>query len=173
MTNCLGKLITSVAVALQSSLLEIQVYEKYFHGSLLPFSELKVWVCFSGNTVSGEENKEKSYLQHSGIGGHLPFALPSLCMPSPGMKCRSLDLGWPRAWGGFVNLMSCRLFHTTNWSLHTLPSYKSLPCFMSFQTASSLWSPAVEQNSWGYWKLYGILLFASERRPYVSDKTEG
>lgn len=41
MTNCSGKLITSVAVALHSSLLEIQVYEKYFNGSLLPFSELK------------------------------------------------------------------------------------------------------------------------------------
>lgn len=48
-----------------------------------------------------------------------------------------------------VKLMSCRLFHTTSFTLHTLLSYRSLPCTMSLQAASSLWSPAVEQNSLG------------------------
>lgn len=58
MTNCSGKLITSVAVALHSFLLEIQVYEKYFYGTLLPFSELKAWVCFY-NTFQETESQER------------------------------------------------------------------------------------------------------------------
>jgi len=46
-----------------------------------------------------------------------------------------------------VKLMSCRLFHTTNYSLHTLLPYKFLPCTISFKAASSLGCPAVEQYS--------------------------
>lgn len=45
MTQCSGKLITSVVVTLQSSVLEqdlvILIYEKYFHVNFLLFSEIR------------------------------------------------------------------------------------------------------------------------------------
>jgi len=93
MTDCSGKLITSVVAALQSSLLEqdleIRVYRKYFHVSLLPFSEIRTWFCFrsAAQETCSQERKIKSTLISSPVAqqaGHLLGHPVSAC-PYPGM----------------------------------------------------------------------------------------
>lgn len=159
MTNCSGKLITSVVAAPQSSLLEqdleMQVYRKYFHVNLLPFSEFRAWLCFhsTAQETHSQGRKIKRDLISSPVAQqamHLLGHPVSACTyPGQKRKCWSPNLGCPRAQGVCMKLMSCRWLHTTNYSLHSLLSHRSLPCTTSSKAATSLWSPAMEQYSFG------------------------
>lgn len=126
--------------------------------------------------LSRMENKVKLYLQPSGTAGHPPFRSPSLCMHLPRTKLpvivSTLEMARARSMCVWSSL-SCRLFHTTNYSLHTLLSYKFLPCTVSFK-APSLCSPAVEQYSFGVsGTSMDYFCLEVSRAHTLSDNTEG
>lgn len=94
MTSCSGKFITSLVATLQSSLLEqeleIQIYGKYFHVSLLSFLEIRAWVCFHSTALETcfQERKIKRNLISS------PVAQQARCLfGHPTSACPCLQMG--------------------------------------------------------------------------------
>lgn len=185
MTQCSGKLITSVVVTLQSSVLEqdlvILIYEKYFHVSFLLFSEIRAWVCcHSTDPETCSQEKSISLLSRP-VGQQVipPWATQSLYAFT---QCETASVS-VQTWdvpGHDVCLkfVSCSI-------LHTLVAYFTppiTPCMPCYNTGTILVPSVSKQHllcdlqllrGWGYQELYVPLVFGRQRGARMYQTTQG
>ena len=110
--------------------------------------------------LSGEEKKKKT-LTSIPVGQQVVHLLGH---PVSACAYPAQNLGCPRVWGVSCRIylvgMSCRIFHTTNYSLHTL---QILSLCHQFQSSFFVVSSCGAVFFWGYWELYIPLVFGRER----------